>query len=684
MVVGIARRGLGALAIALVLIGSGSAVVLAAGPATQLDFGSGGVQDAPAGATIPAITVRIEDASGNLVNTDNSTMVTLAIAANPAGGTLSGTTTVQAVSGRAKFTGLSIDNAGNGYTLQATSSPVLTAATSNAFDITASGTHLVFGTEPTTAAAGAVMPAFTVQVEDGSNQVVTSSTAVVSLSISNNPGGGTLSGTTSVAAVNGIATFNNVSINNPGVNYTLDATANALASAFSTPFTITAAGNHLVFAVQPNGGSAGVPWTSQPVIEVLDGNNNLVSTDNSSFVTLAIGANPAGGTLSCTSSTTVQLVGGEAAFSGCSINIASPNAYTLVAQSTAAYTAATSNPFLISGTGLQLVFTTQPGGGTTNIPWSQQPVVSVENNLGQVITTDNSTVVTLTLNSNPTGATLSCTSGNTLVVVAGSASFSGCSLNIASPSAYTLLASSNPVDTPATSSAFLVSDNGLHLAFINQPSGGAAGQAFAQQPSVAVENTSNQVVTTDNSTIVSLGIGTNPAGGTLSCTGGTATTVVGGIATFSGCSINNASSAAYTLTANSTPADAPATSGAFLISNAVAGTETLTAETAIDDSGDFSESTKVVQVGDTITLAIQTSPSLAGQRLGIWIAKKTNGEWSAFSPHTSVLVGSDGTASYVYAAGSTAWLSFIAKAPATATTAASSSHGRQAEWVRGS
>jgi hypothetical protein len=49
----------------------------------------------------------------------------IAIGANPVGGTLSGTTTVAAVAGTATFANLSIDKAGAGYTLAATSRKLL-------------------------------------------------------------------------------------------------------------------------------------------------------------------------------------------------------------------------------------------------------------------------------------------------------------------------------------------------------------------------------------------------------------------------------------------------------------------------------------------------------------------------------------------------------------------------------
>ena len=82
----------------------------------------------------PAVQVAIQDAFANTV-TGATNAVTLTLATNPGSGTLVGTKTVNAVGGIATFSGLSIDKAGTGYTLAATS-VILAAATSAAFDIT--------------------------------------------------------------------------------------------------------------------------------------------------------------------------------------------------------------------------------------------------------------------------------------------------------------------------------------------------------------------------------------------------------------------------------------------------------------------------------------------------------------------------------------------------------------------
>jgi hypothetical protein len=75
-----------------------------------------------------------------------------------------------------------------------------------------------------------------------------------------------------------------------------------------------------------------------------------------------------------------------------------------------------------------------------------------------------------------------------------------------------------------------------HLLFLQQPADTAAGQTITPAVMVAVVDQYGNVLTDDNSDTVTLTIGTNPSGGTLS---GTLTvTVSGGIATFSDLAID--------------------------------------------------------------------------------------------------------------------------------------------------
>jgi hypothetical protein len=99
---------------------------------------------------------------------------------------------------------------------------------------------LAFSQQPTgTTPNTALSPAVTVEVQDACGARITGSTATVTLALGTNPSGATLGGTTSVAAVDGIATFNNLTVNKPGTGYTLTASSGSLTAATSNAFNIS-------------------------------------------------------------------------------------------------------------------------------------------------------------------------------------------------------------------------------------------------------------------------------------------------------------------------------------------------------------------------------------------------------------------------------------------------------------
>ncbi len=211
----------------------------------------------------PGVTVRILDAGGNLFA--SAAPVTVAMGTNPAGGTLSGTLTVAAVAGVATFSDLSIDKAGTGYTFTASSSG-LTEASSSTFDVTAGpASKLAFGTQPSNTFVGtSIAPAVTVKILDAAGNQ-TPSTAPVTAAIGTNPGGGTLSGTLTVAAVAGVATFNDLSIDRVGTGYTLTAAGTGLAGATSGTFNVPAgAATKILVETAADGSGTVVPAQSIP------------------------------------------------------------------------------------------------------------------------------------------------------------------------------------------------------------------------------------------------------------------------------------------------------------------------------------------------------------------------------------------------------------------------------------
>jgi uncharacterized repeat protein (TIGR03806 family) len=121
-------------------------------------------------------------------------------------------------------------------------------------------TALAVVQQPSTVNAGAtITPAVQVAVRDAAGNTVTSSSATVTLALGANPGGATLSGTLAVAAVNGVATFSNLSLNNAGAGYTLVATSSGLTSATSAAFNVQAQVTAPV--ITPDGGSySGPVW----------------------------------------------------------------------------------------------------------------------------------------------------------------------------------------------------------------------------------------------------------------------------------------------------------------------------------------------------------------------------------------------------------------------------------------
>jgi hypothetical protein len=298
-------------------------------PPTQLAFKTQPAA-AVAGASISSFQVEVRDANGTLV-AGATNAVTIAIATNAGGGTLTGTKTVNAVGGVATFSGLSLDKVGTGYTLQATATG-LSSATSTSFNITVAALNkVVFTTQPVNMIAGAPFTTVVVTAQDTFGNTATSFTGNVTLAFGSHPGGTTsLGGTTTVPAVAGVATFANLApLTVTGV-YTLVASASGVSPDHTTSFTVSAAAPAvLVFLQEPTGGFAGSVIAPPVLVAVEDAFGNIV-TSSSATVTVAFGANPGQGPLGGTLSEPV--LSGVATFADLTVAVAA-SGYTLVATS---------------------------------------------------------------------------------------------------------------------------------------------------------------------------------------------------------------------------------------------------------------------------------------------------------------------------------------------------------------
>lgn len=495
-------------------------------------------------AIAPAVVVQALDGSNNIA-TGFTGGITVAIGTNPSGGNLSGTTLVTAVAGVATFSTLSIDKTGDGYTLSATAGGV-TGATSNGFKITpAAATHLAFSQQPTSAIAGAsIAPAVVVQALDAFNNVDTAYTSQVDLGIGNNSGGGTLSGTTPIAATNGVATFSNLSINKSGTGYTLHATSGTLTDVTSSTFNISpAALSQMVFTGQPTNVVAGATIQPNVLVAGQDAFGNTV-TGFAGDVTVAIAANPSSGTLSGT--VTLPAASGVATFSNLSIDKAG-SGYTLQATASGA-SAGTSNSFdIAAGTASVLAFTVQPGSTTTAGAAISPPIiVAAQDALGNTVSSFGGDIaVAITGGSGTAGATLSGT--KTVTPTNGVATFSNLSVDSAG-TGYTLRATATSLGDATSGTFAITAGTATKLAFTVNPVTTVAGQAI---PTVTVR-AQDALGNTDPAYATNIGVAiTSGSGKTGAVLSGTASqTPATGVANFSGLSIDSAGTA-YTLTATS-------------------------------------------------------------------------------------------------------------------------------------
>ena len=133
--------------------------------------------------------------------------------------------------------------------------------------------------------------------KDSLGNTVTSFTGTVTLAVGTSPSGDSLHGTRSVAAVSGVATFNNVSVFTAGAGYTMNATATGTLPVTSTSFDVTpGAATQLTFTAEPMTDTAGLPIAPAVQVTAFDAHGN-VATGFNGAVTIAIGTNPGGGTL---------------------------------------------------------------------------------------------------------------------------------------------------------------------------------------------------------------------------------------------------------------------------------------------------------------------------------------------------------------------------------------------------
>ena len=291
----------------------------------------------------------------------------------------------------------------------------------------------------TTASGSASGSAFTTQpvitIRDSLGNPV-NTTASVTMTVSGN---GTTVGTTTVKAVNGVATFTNVGISGTaGTAYTLTFTSNGLTSATQSITPTFGIATQATLSTNAAGSASGSVFTTQPVITIKDAFGNTV-TNSTASVTMTVSGN---GTTVGT--TTVNAVAGVATFTNVGISGTAGTAYTLTFTS-GSLTTATQSITPTFGLATQATLSTNAAGSVSGSAFTTQPVIQIKDAFGNIIT-NSSASVTITVSGN--GTTVGTTTVN---AVAGVATFTDVGISGTAGTAYTLTFASNGL-TSATQS----------------------------------------------------------------------------------------------------------------------------------------------------------------------------------------------------------------------------------------
>ena len=539
-----------------------------------------------------------EDQFGNLETGDNSTVVTVAV--NGGSDPLQGTLTATMSGGVATFTTLSDDTAGT-ISLIFTGASLTSATSGNIVVSPAAASQLVITQQPAaTATAGAAFSTQPVVTEeDAYNNVITSDNSTV-VTVGLRSGSGPLQGTLTATVSAGVAKFTNLA-DDTAETISLKFTSGTLASATSNNIVVSpAAASKLVISQQPSAtATAGVAFATQPIVKEEDAFNNVITTDSTHTVTAARGSS---GTDSLKgSSLTVKFASGVATFSGLFYD----KAETMnIAFSTNAggVSAATSGNIVVSpAAASQVVISQQPSAtAKAGVAFATQPIIKEEDAFNNVISSDSTHTVTAARGS--TGTASLQGSSLTVTLASGVATFSGLfydkaeTMNIAfstNASGVSSATSGNVVVSPAAASQLVISQ---------QPSATAtAGVAFATQPIIKEEDAFNNVISTDNSTVVTVSLksGSGPLQGT------TTATVSSGVATFT----NVADSKAETITLKFT--------GAGLTSVPSNSIVVSPANTSFTIFGNTTPGTTTTSDGRAVELGVKFESSEAGYITGI-------------------------------------------------------------------
>ncbi|MGE5803902.1 MAG: beta strand repeat-containing protein, partial [Gemmatimonadota bacterium] len=484
---------------------------------------------ASTGGSFSTIAVTVKDAFGNSISG-----ATVTLAATGTANVLIQPADLTSATGVA--TGTLSSTMAETKTISATVNGSIALAQTATVTVSPAGMAQVgFIVEPSTTAVGAhITPAVQVSMQDPfGNTLISGPTRTIALTLATNPGGGTLSGTTSVQVAGGsnprVAVFSDLSINQVGAGYRLRAaaTSGSLDPDTSTAFDIGAGAAATIGANGGGGQNAqvGTAVAVAPSVIVRDASANPVLGVTVTFAVASGGGSVTGATQT-TNAAGIATVG-----SWTLGTVAGSNTMT----ATAAGSGITGNPVTFSATGTpgpaaQLTVTTHPSAtAQSGAAFAQQPTIQLRDGSGNPVS-QSGVVVTaeIATGSGTLGGTLTATTSG-----AGVATFTNLSIT-GTTGPRTLSFSASGVGSVTSTAIDITAGAATQLAITTQPSASAqSGVAFPQQPQIQLRDAAGNDVSEAGVVVTaSIATGDGALGGTA-----TATTNASGIATFTDLSI---------------------------------------------------------------------------------------------------------------------------------------------------
>jgi gliding motility-associated-like protein len=376
-------------------------------------------------------------------------------------------------------------------------------------------TKLSINTQPTGGDLNALLGTQPVIYLQNASNNLTPSTATVTVAIKTGPVGGSLVGTTTVAALGGVARFTDLKITGVTGTYTLEFTSSGLTSATSTNVVIAASSNSKLASLGLSDGFI------QPVFSPDYLNYNIFVGSGSTSINLTPTVSDAKSTVRVNS---VLVVSGNAS-NALALNPGNNAVTILVTAENGSTTTYTLNVIRKTGNADLSALTTNAGAVSPTFAAATLSYTrSVANNVSSITITPTlsnaNATVTVSGNNvasgNASSAIALATGDNTINVVV-------TAQDETVTKTYTLIVNRDP--TPA---AVVDPDVPTKLSINTQPTGGDLNALLGTQPVIYLQNASNNL--TPSTATVTVAIKTGPVGGSL--VGTTTVAALGGVARF--------------------------------------------------------------------------------------------------------------------------------------------------------